>query len=192
MAHVGGLKIKILIFSWLVLVYNPIRSYNFDVASLLLKTWKLCDTLMKGAPSPGGEERGVPPPLVVRDEVCPLPSYSGDGRGVPLPLVARDEGLLLLYWKTASFQRCKNASHQRVAATIPTKSCNSFLRYTIKINNNKIMRGDPRKLRKASVSQEAYTGVQWCRRDTSRLTACDIDNSEAVAMRTGHGDDPKG
>ena len=45
-----------------------------------------------------------------------------------------------------------------------------------------IMRGDPRKLRKASVSQVAYTGVQWCRRDTSRLTACEIDKSEAVSL----------
>ena len=67
--------------------------------------------------SPSGEGRGVPPPLVVRDEVFPRPSLvasdegapspggegrgvppGGEGRGVPASLVVRDEVCPLPWW----------------------------------------------------------------------------------------------
>ena len=48
MALVGGQKIEILNFYWLVLVYNPFRSYNFSIIKILLKKWKLCYTLLCG------------------------------------------------------------------------------------------------------------------------------------------------
>ena len=44
MALLGGQKIEILNFYWLVLVYNPFRSYNFSIIKILLKKWKLCYT----------------------------------------------------------------------------------------------------------------------------------------------------